>query len=39
MLGRPETDPHGDPIPNAEGLVKPQEAQTLLTCPLDTRSP
>jgi DtxR family transcriptional regulator, Mn-dependent transcriptional regulator len=36
MLGRPETDPHGDPIPNAEGLVKPQEAQTLLTCPLNT---
>src|SRR5688572_29762292 len=37
MLGRPETDPHGDPIPNAEGLVKPQEAQTLLSCPLQTR--
>jgi DtxR family Mn-dependent transcriptional regulator len=36
MLGRPEADPHGDPIPNADGLVKPQEAQTLLTCPLDT---
>jgi hypothetical protein len=36
MLGRPETDPHGDPIPNAEGLVKPQDAQTLLSCPLDT---
>jgi DtxR family transcriptional regulator, Mn-dependent transcriptional regulator len=35
MLGRPETDPHGDPIPNAEGLVKPQDSQTLLTCPLD----
>jgi hypothetical protein len=37
MLGRPETDPHGDPIPNAEGLVKPQKVQTLLTCPLDTQ--
>jgi DtxR family Mn-dependent transcriptional regulator len=37
MLGRPETDPHGDPIPNAEGLVKPQKLQTLLTCPLDTK--
>src|SRR5215813_4803420 len=35
MLGRPETDPHGDPIPNAEGLVKQQDSQTLLTCPLD----
>ncbi len=36
MLGRPEVDPHGDPIPDAEGLVKEKEAQTLLTCPLDT---
>jgi len=36
MLGRPETDPHGDPIPNAEGIVKAQNAQTLLSCPLDT---
>jgi DtxR family Mn-dependent transcriptional regulator len=37
MLGRPEVDPHGDPIPNADGVVKPQLAQTLLTCPLNTR--
>jgi DtxR family Mn-dependent transcriptional regulator len=37
MLGRPEVDPHGDPIPNSEGLVKPQDAQSLLTCPLHTR--
>jgi DtxR family transcriptional regulator, Mn-dependent transcriptional regulator len=36
MLGRPEVDPHGDPIPDAEGVVKMQEAQTLLTCPLRT---
>ena len=36
MLGRPEVDPHGDPIPDAEGIVKPQEAQSLLTCPLHT---
>jgi DtxR family Mn-dependent transcriptional regulator len=36
MLGRPDTDPHGDPIPNAEGLVKQQEAETLLSCPLET---
>lgn len=35
MLGRPEADPHGDPIPNAEGLVKQQQSQTLLTCPLE----
>jgi DtxR family Mn-dependent transcriptional regulator len=34
MLGRPEADPHGDPIPNAEGHVKPQESQTLMTCPI-----
>jgi DtxR family transcriptional regulator, Mn-dependent transcriptional regulator len=37
MLGRPETDPHGDPIPDAEGVVKKQPAQTLLTCPVGTR--
>src|SRR5829696_5235496 len=36
MLGRPETDPHGDPIPNSEGMVKPQYAKSLLTCPLNT---
>ena len=34
MLGRPEVDPHGDPIPNAEGAVGSQEYETLLTCPL-----
>jgi DtxR family Mn-dependent transcriptional regulator len=37
MLGRPEVDPHGDPIPDPEGIVKPQDAQSLLTCPLNTR--
>jgi DtxR family Mn-dependent transcriptional regulator len=37
MLGRPEVDPHGDPIPDPDGVVKPQVAQTLLTCPLHTR--
>ena len=37
MLGRPEVDPHGDPIPDVDGVVKPQSAQTLLTCPLRTR--
>src|SRR5512145_3104490 len=30
MLGRPEVDPHGDPIPGPDGIVKPQHAQTLL---------
>jgi DtxR family Mn-dependent transcriptional regulator len=34
MLGRPEVDPHGDPIPDPAGVVKPQAADTLLTCPL-----
>jgi len=36
MLGRPETDPHGDPIPDSEGAVKPQNVQSLMTCPLNT---
>ena len=36
MLGRPEADPHGDPIPDPEGIVKPQPVQSLLTCPLHT---
>lgn len=33
MLGRPTVDPHGDPIPTAEGLIAPTEASTLLACP------
>lgn len=37
MLGRPEVDPHGDPIPDPHGVVKPQPTETLLTCPLHTR--
>jgi len=36
MLGRPQTDPHGDPIPDENGRVKPQKVETLLTCPLHT---
>lgn len=36
MLGRPEADPHGDPIPDHEGTVKPQNVQSLMTCPLNT---
>jgi DtxR family Mn-dependent transcriptional regulator len=36
LLGHPEVDPHGDPIPSREGeLVSPQ-LDTLLTCPLHT---
>src|SRR3954454_7712732 len=37
MLGRPEADPHGDPIPDADGIFKPQDVQTLLTCPVGAR--
>jgi DtxR family Mn-dependent transcriptional regulator len=37
MLGRPDTDPHGDPIPNADGVIRTEDGQTLLTCPLDRR--
>src|SRR3982751_3626021 len=37
MLGRPEVDPHGDPIPDAEGVIKKQPVQTLLTCPIGAR--
>jgi DtxR family Mn-dependent transcriptional regulator len=36
MLGHPDVDPHGDPIPDADGVIKPQQVETLLTCPLHT---
>jgi DtxR family transcriptional regulator, Mn-dependent transcriptional regulator len=36
MLGRPAHDPHGDPIPNADGVIKPQHLDNLLTCPIGT---
>jgi DtxR family Mn-dependent transcriptional regulator len=36
MLGRPEVDPHGDPIPGPEGKVAQPEYETLLSCPLGT---
>jgi DtxR family transcriptional regulator, Mn-dependent transcriptional regulator len=36
MLGHPDTDPHGDPIPTADGQVAQRPLQTLLTCPLHT---
>ena len=36
MLGHPAADPHGDPIPDADGAIQRQDVQTLLTCPLDT---
>ena len=34
MLGRPEVDPHGDPIPTADGHVPRSDSDTLLTCPI-----
>jgi DtxR family Mn-dependent transcriptional regulator len=36
MLGRPEVDPHGDPIPNAEGTISQRESVDLLNAPLET---
>jgi DtxR family Mn-dependent transcriptional regulator len=36
MLGHPTVDPHGDPIPDAQGAVQRGDYQTLLTCPLQT---
>jgi DtxR family Mn-dependent transcriptional regulator len=35
MLGRPRVDPHGDPIPSADGSIAHRELNSLLTCPLD----
>jgi len=37
MLGRPSTDPHGDPIPGPEGTLSRPEYETLLTCPVGER--
>jgi DtxR family Mn-dependent transcriptional regulator len=34
MLGRPSVDPHGDPIPDVDGVIRTSELQTLLSCPL-----
>ena len=31
-LGHPEADPHGDPIPRADGSVREPATQTLLAC-------
>lgn len=36
MLGYPVVDPHGDPIPNAEGELEETRSLTLLEAPLDT---
>ena len=34
MLGRPATDPHGDPIPDSDGVLERRPMDSLLTCPL-----
>jgi DtxR family Mn-dependent transcriptional regulator len=34
MLGRPTHDPHGDPIPTADGEITPRHLESLLTCPV-----
>jgi DtxR family Mn-dependent transcriptional regulator len=36
LLGHPEVDPHGDPIPSREGELVPRQLDTLLTCALGT---
>jgi DtxR family Mn-dependent transcriptional regulator len=36
MLGFPSVDPHGDPIPNADGGVAEPAYISLLECPLGT---
>jgi DtxR family transcriptional regulator, Mn-dependent transcriptional regulator len=36
MLGRPTHDPHGDPIPSAEGTLTATPLDSLMTCPLNT---
>jgi DtxR family Mn-dependent transcriptional regulator len=35
MLGRPKFDPHGDPIPDAEGAIRQRTLLSLLDCPVD----
>lgn len=37
MLGRPTHDPHGDPIPTAEGMLPTHHHDSLITCPMATR--
>ena len=34
MLGQPTHDPHGDPIPNADGSIATRNHESLLTCAL-----
>ena len=34
MLGHPSVDPHGDPIPAADGTIAAPDYGSLLSCPL-----
>ncbi|MFN8065640.1 MAG: metal-dependent transcriptional regulator [Vicinamibacterales bacterium] len=36
MLGHPTHDPHGDPIPTADGTLPTHHHDSLLTCPVGT---
>jgi len=36
MLGRPESDPHGDPIPTAEGTISHPQYADLMSAPTNT---
>jgi DtxR family Mn-dependent transcriptional regulator len=36
MLGHPTNDPHGDPIPTAEGTLASRQLDSLLSCPVGT---
>jgi DtxR family Mn-dependent transcriptional regulator len=37
MLGSPQVDPHGDPIPTSQGEVSMTEATSLLRCPIGAK--
>ena len=37
FLGRPELDPHGDPIPRSDGSIAVQKQTPLSQCPLGNR--
>lgn len=36
LLGHPATDPHGDPIPNAQGKLDTRQHGSLATCAMQT---
>jgi DtxR family Mn-dependent transcriptional regulator len=36
-LGHPDRDPHGDPIPDADGKMRTREGTPLAECPAETR--